>query len=252
LGGIPSRQAIEEANLSFTEFATDQSDKSKEVWDLVFFNLTDFGTAFANSRNATPNAYGPILLLVSIDALLSCEDVAVCLRSAGATGFDRDAESLSDLDEIGRIFVEPSYKYDGRLKGRGELANEFGQSNVGNIEISCRPVERTIPLKYVRYLKVDPYTIGSRKLVDFVGEAVAEYAPNKQVHERGGIVEPSRYDELSKLVQSGVRVANRSSIDLNARVRDWFDGLAASGIEYQFDRYAKYLEEGTLLPLMSL
>jgi len=83
--------------LSFTGFNTDSSDISKEVWDKVFLNLEDFGIGFAKRRPAVPTVYGPILFRFNPNALLEAIDVAVCTRSAGAPGFDREAESLSTI-----------------------------------------------------------------------------------------------------------------------------------------------------------
>src|SRR5687768_11316844 len=81
LGGIPSRGLLEQNAAQFTPFETDGSDKIKGVWNAVFLNITDFGKAFADQKYGTPNAYGPILLIIRPEALLECAEVAICLRS---------------------------------------------------------------------------------------------------------------------------------------------------------------------------
>jgi len=83
VGGIPSRQRLQQSALSFTEFTTDAVDRENRVWDKVFVNWEDFGRAFSRGYNAAPNAYGPIIVRIHPRALLHADDVAVCLRSAG-------------------------------------------------------------------------------------------------------------------------------------------------------------------------
>jgi len=98
IGGIPSRKKMEESGKVFTAFATDLTDQERGVWDKVFVNLADFGDGFACGRQAIPNPYGPILLVISPDGLAQAQDVAICLRSAGANGYDREKEALKSLD----------------------------------------------------------------------------------------------------------------------------------------------------------
>mgnify|MGYP006146789185 CR=1 FL=1 len=54
LGGIPSRQRLEEDLHYFTGFTTDEVDQDNRVWDKVFVNLEDFGRAFASGLRAGP------------------------------------------------------------------------------------------------------------------------------------------------------------------------------------------------------
>ena len=104
LGGIPSRALLEKSELPFTPFATDAIDKKNGVWDKVFVNLSDFGSGFAEGASSVPNPYGPILFEISPMALLEAYDVAVCLWSAGAKGFNRETEALDTLEDVERLF----------------------------------------------------------------------------------------------------------------------------------------------------
>lgn len=103
IGGIPSRQLLEDRGLSFTPFETDKNDQDNSVWDKVFLNLSDFGNFFG--RDGIPTVYGPIAFVVRPQALLEADDVAICLRSAGSRDFCREKESLNTLQEVNRLFV---------------------------------------------------------------------------------------------------------------------------------------------------
>ena len=104
LGGVPSRQRLQQAGLSTTSFTTDRVDRENGVWNKVFVNLQDFGQTFARGHVATPNPYGPLLLRLHPSALLEADDVAICLRSAGARGFNRERESLKTVTDVDRLF----------------------------------------------------------------------------------------------------------------------------------------------------
>jgi len=106
-GGVPSRQFLERRRLSFTPFVTDATDRRSGVSSKVFVNLADFGASFARGYRAVPNPYGPIALQLRPTALLEASDVAICLRSAGASDFDRPGESLSQAEDVDRLFAYP-------------------------------------------------------------------------------------------------------------------------------------------------
>ncbi len=104
LGGVPSRQRLTTSRLPFTRFRTDAADLRNGVWDKVFLNLGDYGEAFARGWIATPNSFGPIVIQLTPLALLETTSVAVCLRSAGATDFDPDKESLAEVADVDELF----------------------------------------------------------------------------------------------------------------------------------------------------
>ena len=103
LGGIPSRALLESRQVEFTPFQTDAIDRENSMWDKVFVNLSDFGRSFAQGAKNVPNPYGPILFRLRPSALLEASDVAVCLWSAGAKGFNREREALKTLEDINRL-----------------------------------------------------------------------------------------------------------------------------------------------------
>jgi hypothetical protein len=95
VGGIPSRSHLESNRQLYTGFETDEKDRSRQVWDKVFGNLEDFGRTFASGKPAVPNPFGPILFQIKPEALYEATDVAICLRSAGRPGFNRENEALT-------------------------------------------------------------------------------------------------------------------------------------------------------------
>ena len=55
--GIPLRNLMDGNQNDFTEFETDAADKENEVWNLMFGNLWDYGSTFANKmwgENSAP------------------------------------------------------------------------------------------------------------------------------------------------------------------------------------------------------
>ena len=140
IGGIPSRQLLEWRGLGFTEFDTDKQDQKNDVWSKVFLNLEDFGKWFDSGKNAVPNPYGPVLIRVRPDMLRCARDVAVCLRSAGASGFDRKQESLTlaETEDVFRSLRSPT------VKDRGDLA-KLKKGDGQSPELSCAVAGQLLP-----------------------------------------------------------------------------------------------------------
>lgn len=170
LGGIPSRQRMEQNHRSLTPFTTDATDKENGVWDKVFFNLDDFGKAFAKGRNAVPTVYGPILFRFKPTALAEAIDVAICLRSAGARGFKRDKEALPSIADVNDLFYyPPDHEYGAAyLKFGEQLQKRFGPKAQA-IEMSCTLPEGILSFENLSDIIVDPYRfegINLRKIVE--------------------------------------------------------------------------------------
>jgi hypothetical protein len=106
-GGHPSRSHLESNEKPYTPFKTDQNDRANDDWDKVFANLSDFGFTFAGGYDAVPNIYGPILFQIKPEVFYEAKDVAICLRSAGREGFDRERESLNSISDVNRLFKHP-------------------------------------------------------------------------------------------------------------------------------------------------
>jgi hypothetical protein len=250
LGGIPSRQRVEAAGLFLTPFTTDGTDRDNQVWDKVFVNLDDFGRGFARGWNAVPNAYGPIVLRIHPFALLKATDAAVCLRSAGARGFNREAECLADVAEVDRVFYDPLEQGRGtaRLKFGDGLRQTFGP-RAEAVEVSCTFPGGVLPFAYAVDAMVDPYSIEGRELASHVHEAVRHLHPSLTVVRRNPVQRPVRYD----LLLDAIRARTPAIRDLAERIGDddlcaWAHAIAARGgiLEKNFTRYADYLRTGTL------
>jgi hypothetical protein len=216
----------------------------------VFVNLEDFGRGFAQKRNAVPNTYGPIIVRLDPRALCDAVDIAVCLRSAGARGFDRQAESLKSLAELDQVFYDPieSEGAGPRLKFRDGLKATFGAAAEA-VEVSCTVPGGVLSWKHAVEVVVDPYTIDGRQLVHYVQHAVNRYGSTLRVRERPSFKRPHGYNRL----MAAVRERTPSPADLARTIGDddlraWAETIAARGgiLEWNFIRYADYLRAGTL------
>lgn len=255
LGGIPSRALLEGKSAHYTAFQTDNIDRENEVWDKVFVNLLDFGAIFAKGANNIPNPYGPILFQVRPAALCQAIDMAVCLWSAGAKGFQREREALK-IDEIDRLFVYPSqapYPQKTFVKFRDDLKREFRREKVQDPETSCTYRNGLLPLEYVSVVWVDPYMLLNRPLYEWVNDVKKEFNTQFPVHNRRCTSEARErlYDEIARVVIE--RTPSLSEISRSTSVsgalREWAGQLIKADLEWQFRRFAQYLREGTLLPV---
>ena len=255
LGGIPSRALLETNGLPFTPFETDTIDRANNVWDKVFINLSDFGRFFAQGAKNVPNPYGPVLFKIRPSALLQASDVAVCLWSAGATGFNREREALNTLEEIENLFLHPNNvgaPQSTYVKYRDQLAVDFGKQKAQAPEISCTVSNSLLSIEHVNFVSVDPYIINNRKLLDWVDEIKRRNLVQFSTRERNYFRERSRKDFYNQIAeQIGEKIPSLYALTQDSTcsppLREWAEQI--SHIEWQFQRYAKYLRDGTLKPL---
>lgn len=254
LGGIPSRAYLEQQQEPFTPFETDPTDRENDVWDKVFVNLSDFGEVFAKGANCVPNPYGPIVLQIRPSALLSASDVAICLRSAGSQGFDRQKEALQAVSAVDGLFVHPAsmeFPFSCHVKFAEQLREI--EPTARNPEVSCSVEAGILPIENVVVAWVDPYELAGWPLVDRVREAMIKAGAEFKLHERScrnGRRE--LYRELLSVVWPATMPLDEISNDATASesMRGWAENILAAELGYQFNRYAKYLREGTLQPLL--
>ena len=253
IGGIPSRAHLEAKETEFTAFDTDDVDQENAVWDKVFLNLSDFGSTFARGQAAVPNPYGPILLRIRPSGLLNAEDVAVCLRSAGAQGFDRERESLETPAQIERLFSRPLK--DGKaertwIKYAAQLQKDFKNPGARDPEVSCSFAAGYLSYEHVDRVSVDPYVINGTSLEQRVRQAQETVKNRPAVLKRGTTVGAERYNELADLVRNNTRsLANPDRWNASDGLKQWARAVAEKGLDYQFKRYADYLQGGTFGPL---
>ena len=254
LGGIPSRALLENRQVEFTPFQTDSIDRENNMWDKVFVNLSDFGSSFARGAKGVPNPYGPILFQLRPAALLEASDVAVCLWSAGATGFNRQREALNTPEEVDRLFLHPRNSGTPKIKYRDRLAEEFGRqkTKTQDPEISCTVPDGVLSTQHVSFIRVDPYIINNQKLLYWVNIIKQRYSVQFPVYERSHFPERSRssfYNEIAE--QIGEQIPTLQALARNNAcsqpLRDWAEQILR--LEWQFERYASYLRDGTLKPI---
>ncbi len=254
-GGVPSRSLLERKRLAFTPFVTDASDRRHGLWSKVFVNLADFGTSFARGSRAVPSTYGPIALQVRPTALLEASDVAICLRSAGASDFDRDVESLSDPDDVDRLFAYPLSA--GVFKSMEPLFGErlrevfaprypFATSPEASLSLQAG----RIGMGYLVAAWVDPVVVGDVALIDAVRERLGDAAPvrPRSMTEERHVV----FEDIQRVIAGGMPPRLRllqGRADVSAVTRAWAASVDALGLDWQFERFAQYLAEGTLMAL---
>jgi hypothetical protein len=250
LGGIPSRAHLEAHQSRYTSMDTDATDHVNDVWDKAFVNLDDFGRAFATGYSATPNVFGPINIQLHPDALLECKDVAVCLRSAGAQGFDRNRESLKRMDDIDFLFRHPAdtlFPKRSMLKTAKELQEVFPNAHLP--ELSCTAPSGCLTFEHTVVIWVDPHIINDRPLVEWVKKIVIHYNLDVPVVERTCISERRLvYRELAELASPRPTTLDElmTRPETSAELRSLAQELRQRQLDYQFSRYLRYLHRGTL------
>lgn len=246
-GGIPSRQLLQDRGLAFTPFQTDSSDLKKGLFDKVFLNLQDFGWSFHSGGNSTPNPYGPILIEVSPTSSLYMSDLAVTLRSAGSSSFDRDSESLSTLDEFKQVFKQVGHRY--YVKYKNDLRRDFPNSNATSPEISCTFPGQLLSIDHFQRIIVDPISfISGKTLRHYVSIAAKRLYSNLDIFVKERTSERLiEYQDLYYGVDCGWRSASDVIRDTeNPDLDDWAEQILAQNLDYQFNRFSKYLAKGTL------
>lgn len=266
LGGIPSRLLMEQSQLDFTAFDTDNADHTNRVWDKVFGNLQDSGMPFAhgkiNPQNApTPNAFGPILLMFNPEVFEEATDVAICLRSAGGENFNREIESLSTVSDVNKLFqLEDISKASGdnpfeksNLKFTGALKKVFNNPHAATPEVSCSVPGQLLSFNHLWGVRVDPYEINKLHLFD----QVRSIKFDKNID---GWIKPRSYaDDMRLRIKQELGVLLIDSLitlpeiiahpTASDDLKDWANRLQVAGRGFYFNRFAKYLRNGTILKL---
>lgn len=252
LGGIPSHGHLEAQQARFGEMDTDENDKINGVWDKVFVNLGDFGRFFAHTQLAvTPTVYGPITFQLHPETLMEADDVAICLRSAGAKGFDRKRESLHSVEEMDKLYFHPSrssFPYCQELKFGTHL--EFtGRQDSQWPEVSC-----TVPLGRLSFARivaiwVDPLMIDGIPLLERVCAIVSRHGLNCPTRERS--CQSQRrpmYSEFAILAEAklyacpDIICAKSTSLAM----KEFVIAVDNANLGYQLSRYLRYLGSGTV------
>lgn len=257
MGGIPSRHCLENSGRTFTAFQTDAIDHENGVWDKVFVNLSDFGFYFAKGSGVTPNPYGPILLHVRPRALLEASDIAVCLRSAGAEDFNRNKESLVSVEEVNRLFAYPSEIGTPKstyIKFSEQLKEDFKFPKAKSPEISCTYPDGFIPFDHVIYLTVDPYEFNGQSLKQIVDSRLKQSGKKngsgvRKCKDRNRV---PIYQELARLLVGEIPSFDQLSNDdrVSQDLKEWINQTRKNDIEWQYQRYARYLRDGTIQPIL--
>ena len=252
LGGIPSRALLESTKMPHTAFRSDANDRANDDWDKVFGNFSDFGLTFAGGHGAVPNIYGPILFKIQPVAFYKATDIAICLKSAGRVGFNREQASLSNLEEVNRLFRNPeNSRWASDIKFRADLQRDFSMPLASAPEFSCSVDYGIFPLNYVEEVLVDSYVIRGQSLSGFVEQARDFH--NQAFHVVGREQHPPYTQDLFDFLvacngtPSLVELSQDESI--SEELRSWAQ-RCPNNLNYQFQQFATYLLNGTICPLL--
>lgn len=248
LGGIPSRSLLETKSLPFTQFDTDSDDKKNQVWHKVFLNLGDFGDWFARGKYSLPNPYGPITFVFHPTVLLNSQDFSICLRSAGAKGFDREREGIS-IEEIPTIFVDSNGPRR-HVKFTRDLKRTFPDRIVtSSPEMSVTYGDELADIGLVRFILVDNYP----KLANSVRNELDKKCSNIRVFERRtNAVRKMSYERLWNAISEERLTLNElmESTHLTKDLKNWAEEVSKWDTQsFHFNRFAKYLLNGTIKKL---
>jgi len=265
IGGVPSRNVMEQSGLPYTPFDTDEVDRNNYVWSMVFGNLQDFGVAFAQGQRndytaPTPNPYGPILLIFNPAILREAEDVAICLRSAGGMNFNRDNEALPNTESVNRIFeyenVEeaPNEYSRSYVAFAGTLRERFNDNNAMTPEVSCGVENEKLSFNQLFRIVVDPYVINNQSLSAKVRSLRNQYGLNGVVWERLYRQGENRIEmkqELANiLLQEFVTIPQIIQNEDNSEdLRDWAKRIQRGNMTFFYNRFGRYLRTGTVFEL---
>jgi hypothetical protein len=259
LGGIPSRSLLEKHNLKMTKFISDENDRINNVWDKVFLNPLDFGVFFEKG-NGIPIVYGPISFIFNPQALLAAENVAICLKSAGKDGFNREKDALRKISDVDRIFekdyTEEPYKnrQNRWIKSREKLKEEFELDYASFPEISMEIRDNLLNFtQHLSEIVVDPYIFNGVMLYTKVSEKIGEYGLVVPAKCRGLSGAPMRIlPGIVAILMNGLpalfELENYSRI--SDELSDWARRMREKGLGQQWLNYGQYLREGTLLPII--
>lgn len=267
LGGVPSRNLMEQSGLPYTTFDTDATDRNNAVWNKVFGNLQDFGVSFAQGQRnpntaPAPNPYGPILLIFNPEVFREATDVAICLRSAGGRDFNRENEALTTAEEVNRI-----YKYvnldeipagnlyaKSYIKFSDELQKEFDDTEAMTPEISCIVETERFSFAHLFRIIVDPYVINSINLKDQVNHIKQRNGLNgvvwARLYKNGEHRMEMKQDLANLLLEHVTTIPQIINNEANSEdLKDWATRMQRGHITWLYDRFARYLRAGTILEL---
>ena len=109
-------------------------------------------------------------------------------------------------------------------------------------------------MDYLMYIRVDPYSFDTHYLPDIVRQIVTQCGQSYQVFPRDCCDEHiSRYrilwDAITRNASSGGDVL--TTIGEDSSLSNWADHIRQSNLSYQFERYARYIFDGTVSACLS-
>lgn len=237
---ILSRRLLSTLFPDYTKFFSDKLDQDIGVWDRLFGNLNDIGKYFWSYENSTPNAYGPITIVLRKEAWYELTDISITKRTITSV----NNEQINHIN-IDNIFEEFNGHY--RLKS-GYKGTEVSASN------------SKIGLNNIAYILIDPININKQSLkkhvllllekTDLLNNGISE----KQIIERT-VYEVSQKILIEKLLNwarslRGKLLLNNEQLEnsLPNDLKDWFIQLD-SWKKRPLASWLTYIYNGTICHL---
>lgn len=240
-GAILSRQLLSTSYPKFTKFFSDRIDIEKGVWGRTFGNLNDIGRYFWSFENSTPNAYGPITIVLRKESWRALRDIAITKRTITSVKNEKITH-----ENVENIFEEFNGHF--RLKS-GYTGTEVSSSN------------SKIEFDNIAYLLIDPMIINGQSLKQHVSNLIKDTGllnngiTANQIKERS-VYNEKQKDRISELIEwsqilKGRLIDKNESLEntLPENLNDWFHniddwkkGILASWLTYIYNGTISHLE----------
>jgi hypothetical protein len=167
-------------------------------------------------------------------------------------------DTCADVDRLFRMPAIVGFPKSADIRWGEELQREFAvdRPNAKAPELSLELPSNLIPLEGVVAVWVDPLVAGGTRLIDAVAAQCVGGADGLRVRPRYVREDARRavFSDLARTLADGPArlrlLAGR--VDVSEATRAWARAMVASDLEWQYDRFGRYLAEGTIEPLKQM
>ncbi|MFZ2039964.1 MAG: hypothetical protein WAV08_04675 [Desulfobacterales bacterium] len=222
----------------------------------ICLHLTDPGVPFARDLHALPALGGPIVFQLKPTALANAAELAICLKSRDAAGFDPGRHTLAAPGDVAHLFkytAEAPLPEKSFLKSASEIRAAFNCEDAAEPRIYCTPAAGGVPFGAIASVWVDNYLIEKRQLRDWVHAIQAYYDYRFSIQRRyspadiGGLLA----NGIVACLLAGVPTLTDVAREASPLLRKWAAELAEKGLEQDFETFARSFREETILPIVT-
>jgi len=251
MGGIPTRELLENKKMLFSTYKSDDNLKSNNGTDKIILKFVDFGNQFFHKINTIPNPFGPIVLQIKPDVLLKAQEVTVYKKSMRSKDFDEN-NTINNVNDIDQLFkYDSNVPFPEKRQIRDELADYSGYEYDQAPEIVCTFENDILPIEFVTLASVDQYVIKRRQLSHWSDEmryATKFTFPTQRRYCPRAVCVDICADIYSNIVEEIPTLENIKKTSQKVEVQKWCSLLMETGKEEQFNLFVEYLRNWTFLP----